>query len=156
MALSIRRPDATRMTPPEAFGVEPLRMPETTRFDRSQTLSRLMKPFWLGLTEHSDALIVDVSGEIDLATAPELTRALASVPDTVPRVVVNLSEVSFLDSSALNVLVHSRRRLDEQKIVFRVVGPADRFVRRVFEITHLTELLGVVGSLEEALTKTAA
>ena len=74
----------------------------------------------------------------------------------MPRVVVNLSEVSFLDSSALNVLVHCRRRLDERNVVLRVVGPADRFVRRVFEITHLSESLGVVGSLEEALTKTAA
>ena len=99
----------------------------------------------------ADILIVEAVGEIDLATAPRLGEAIDATTDTTKRVIVNLSEVTFLDSSALNALVHARRGLAERAIAFRVVAPSDRVVRRVFEITHLVDELNVVGSLDEAL-----
>jgi anti-sigma B factor antagonist len=65
-------------------------------------------------------------------------------------VVVDLTEVTFLDSSALNTLVHCQRKLAEREIGLRVVSPADRVVRRVFEITRLIGPLNVVESLDDA------
>jgi len=98
-----------------------------------------------------DILLLEVAGEIDMATAPRLAEAMALAQDRARRVVVNLSEVTFLDSSALNALVHARRSLADRGLELRVVSPADRVVRRVFEITRLTEPLNVVDSLDEAL-----
>jgi len=86
-----------------------------------------------------------------MATAPQLAAALGAVSDRAMRVVVDLSAVSFLDSSGLNTLVHVRRELAGRKVSFRTVSPKDQAVRRVFEITQLTEELGVVESLEAAL-----
>ena len=86
-----------------------------------------------------------------MATAPQLAAALEAVSDRTTRVVVDLSAVSFLDSSGLNALVHARRALAERELSFRVVSPKDQVVRRVLEITRLTGELGVVESLDAAL-----
>ena len=98
-----------------------------------------------------DILIVECAGELDMATSPQLSEAIEPAAGSVRRVVVDLSAVTFLDSSAMNALVHSQRTLASQGIVLRVVSPSARPVRRVFEITHLTELLNVVDSLDTAL-----
>ncbi len=98
-----------------------------------------------------DVLIVECLGEVDMATSPQLCKAIEATVDSTRRVVVDLSEVSFLDSSALNALVHSQRTLATRDVVLRVVSPTAHPVRRVFEITHLTESLNVVDSLDAAL-----
>ena len=109
-------------------------------------------PFEIRSSRVGDAVIVEVLGEIDMSTAPELTTAIDSLKGGALRVVVDLSAVGFLDSSALNALVHGQRDLAQGRVVFRVVSPADSVVRRVFDITNLTEQLGVVESLAEALS----
>lgn len=98
-----------------------------------------------------NALIVALSGEIDMASAPELDQALELVDRGADPVVVDLSDVGFLDSSALNVLVRCHRRMHERRIRFCVVSPDDHPLRRVFEITHLAEPLNVVSSVDAAL-----
>ena len=109
--------------------------------------------FELRALQLNETLVVEVVGEADMATAPELAQALdaAAVNDSVRRVVVDLTGVTFLDSSALNALVHGQRGLAAREIAFRVVSPADQVVRRVFEITQLVGPLSVVDSLDDAL-----
>jgi anti-anti-sigma factor len=108
-------------------------------------------PFELRSSRLADAVVVEVAGEIDMATAPELARAIESGDGKAARMVVDLSRVVFLDSSALNVLVLCQRDLAKKNIAFRVVSPADRAVRNVFDITHLTESLRLVDTLDEAI-----
>lgn len=96
-------------------------------------------------------MVIAVAGEIDMATAPELAEAMGAATDSARRVVVDLTHVTFLDSSALNALVHGQRLLAKRQIEFRVVSPADRIVRRAIEITQLEAQLGVVESLPDAL-----
>lgn len=110
-----------------------------------------VSPFELRSSRTDDTLVIEVVGEVDMATAPELSTAISSAQEGVRRVIVNLTEVSFLDSSALNALVHSQRELAARAIGLRVVSPTDRLVRRVFEITQLTGPLRVVDSLDDAL-----
>jgi anti-anti-sigma factor len=107
-------------------------------------------PFQLRSSRVGDAVVLAVVGEIDMATAPEVSRALDG-GHGARRVVVDLTEVTFLDSSALNALVHSQRQLAEHDVEFRIVSPTEHAVRNVFEITHLTGPLSVVDSLDEAL-----
>ncbi len=95
--------------------------------------------------------IVEVVGEVDMATAPELTAMLDSSVDAEQRVVADLSAVVFLDSSALNALIHAQRDLAKRDIDFRVVSPVDQNVRRIFELTQLLDTLCVVDSLPDAL-----
>jgi anti-anti-sigma factor len=106
--------------------------------------------FELHATILNEKLVLEVLGDVDMATAPELEASIISVDDSVRRVIVDLTEVTFLDSSALNALVRSQRELAQRDVVFRVVSPADQAIRRVFEITQLTGPLGVVDSRAEA------
>jgi anti-sigma B factor antagonist len=107
--------------------------------------------FELRSTRIGEALVVAVVGEIDMATAPEVSSAIDSGQNGVGRVVVDLSGVTFLDSSALNALVQSQQELAQHDVAFRIVSPADQAVRNIFEITRLTGPLSVVDSLDEAL-----
>jgi anti-anti-sigma factor len=97
-------------------------------------------------TLSGSALLVEVAGEVDMTTAPELSQALEAAPEGTTWVVIDLSEVSFLDSSGLNALVQAQRILAERGYALRVVVPAEGAIRRVLEITHLTEPLTVVDS----------
>ena len=108
-------------------------------------------PFELRSTRIGDALVVAVIGEIDMATAPEVSSAIDSGQNGIGRVVVDLSGVTFLDSSALNAFVQSQQELAQHDVAFRIVSPTDQAVRNVFEITRLTEPLSVVDSLDQAL-----
>ena len=108
-------------------------------------------PFELRSTRIGDAVVVAIVGEIDIATAPEVSKAIDIVYGDAGRIVVDLSEVTFLDSSALNAFVQSQQGLAQHDVGFRIVSPADHAVRNVFEITRLTEALSVVDSLDEAL-----
>ena len=109
------------------------------------------KPLEILLSHVGESVIVAVGGEIDMATAPEVAQAIGSVGDNVRLVVVDLSDVTFLDSSALNMLLHCQRDLAERELGFCIVSPADRAVRRVFEITRLTGPLNVVDSLGDVI-----
>lgn len=66
--------------------------------------------------------MLDIVGEVDLYTAPALRDRMASLIDGgVRRLVVNLEEVGFLDSSGLGVLIGALRRLKEHDGVLRLV-----------------------------------
>lgn len=108
-------------------------------------------PFEIRSSTVEDVLVLDVAGVVDMSTSPELASALELVTAMSRGVVVDLTDVSFLDSSGLNALLQGRRALDALGIPLRVVTAAEGAVRRVFEITQLLEPLDVRSSLAEAL-----
>jgi anti-sigma B factor antagonist len=110
--------------------------------------------FSIRTASEGDAFVVAPTGEIDLATAPELAGSLEAAPPGVRHVVVDLTDVSFIDSSGINVLLTAERRLAEGGAGFRVVAPPGP-VRRVFELTQLVDSLGVVDSIGDALAESA-
>jgi anti-sigma B factor antagonist len=108
-------------------------------------------PFSVDASTSGDVLVLAVTGEVDMATAPELARAIGLVSDHARGVVVDFSDVTFLDSSGLNALVRGQRELAGREVSLSVVVPAGSPVLRIFEITQLTDSLAVVGSVDEAL-----
>jgi anti-sigma B factor antagonist len=84
--------------------------------------------------------LVWVVGELDLYTAPELERAvLAASGEGAGAVVVDLSGCTFLDSTALAILVEANRRLGHANGGLKIIGTAP-VVRRPFELTGLDRL----------------
>jgi anti-sigma B factor antagonist len=99
----------------------------------------------------SGAAVVSVVGEVDLATAPELRTVLDKVLDGgASTLVVDLSASTFIDSTALGVLIGAWKRSQNEGRAMSVVA-ADPRILRVFEITGLTDLFPLHGSLDEAL-----
>ena len=93
---------------------------------------------------------VIVRGEVDISTAPRLTTALdAAIRESVGAFVVDLCDVEFLDSSAVNVLVRARAVLGREERALVVVcppGPA----RRTFELAGIADLLALFDSRADA------
>ena len=93
--------------------------------------------------------VVTVTGEIVLATAPDLKACLlAQEADRVPAIVVDLTGVSFIDSTALGVLVGAYRHQEDAGGSFKLVVTEPRILK-VLEITDLTSVFPVFASVDE-------
>ena len=88
-----------------------------------------------------DGVVVALSGEIDMANAASLPAVVAGVVNGDTSVVIDLTEVTFLDSSGLRAILICEASLAAQGVSLRVAHPTIH-VRRVFEITSLSHLLG--------------
>jgi anti-anti-sigma factor len=97
-----------------------------------------------------DAPGLAVRGEVDIDAVAGLDRAFATaIFDSVGVFVVDLTEVTFLDSSGLATIMRARARLGRENRELAVVcppGPA----RRLFEVTSMDELLSMFPSRREA------
>jgi anti-sigma B factor antagonist len=96
---------------------------------------------------------VDVVGEVDLSTAPELKEALGEVIDAGARgVLVDLSDATFIDSTTLGVLMGAVKRLrpagGELTIVCR-----DPNIRKIFEITLLDRIFNIFETVDEGVAQ---
>jgi anti-sigma B factor antagonist len=95
--------------------------------------------------------VVSPTGEIDLLTAPTLGRRLLGLVDEgKTRLVVDLSKVTFMDSTGIGVLLNVLRRLGHRRGQLVLVCPTER-IMRPFEISGLVGLLQIFSSREEAL-----
>jgi anti-sigma B factor antagonist len=95
------------------------------------------------------ASVVRASGELDAFAAPDLATAFRQIRGAT-RVLADLGHVSFMDSTALGVIVRSVRELGEEGAHVLVVLPAGA-ARRIFEITTLDRVLPVAPTRDEAL-----
>ncbi len=96
--------------------------------------------------------LVAVRGEIDLFTAPELKQVLTeAVEQGKSRVVVDLSETTFLDSTALGVLIGAVKRLRSREGALAIVN-RDQSIAKTFEITGLDQVFTILPSRDEALS----
>lgn len=95
-------------------------------------------------TEGADPIVITVSGEVDLATAADLERALseALTGTDATTIEVDLSGVEFMDSAGLRVLVAARKQAEDAGRTLRLRSPHER-VRRIIEITGLAAVFGL-------------
>ena len=91
-----------------------------------------------------------VRGALDMATTPALEERLeAEIRESCGAFVVDLSEVDFLDSSGLRVLLRARGLLGREDRALAVICPHGR-VRRVFELSGLSTVFALYASREAA------
>jgi len=101
------------------------------------------------LDDHRE--IVAVAGEIDLFTAPELKAAIGEALESGrTRIVVDLSATTFLDSTALGVLIGAVKRLRSREGVLTIVN-TDPNIAKTFEITGLDQIFTIRRTREEAV-----
>jgi anti-sigma B factor antagonist len=97
-----------------------------------------------------DCTVVEVHGDLDMATSPQLKESLQRVIDSGDRqVVVDLAGVGFMDSSALGALVTVFKALRGLGGQLRLAEP-QRVVRDVLSITTVDRAIGVYDSVEAA------
>jgi anti-sigma B factor antagonist len=104
--------------------------------------------------EHLDdrTHLITVAGEIHVSTAPEFSRRLnAAIGDGRTQVVLDLTDVDFIDSTGLSVLLNGLRRVTRAggRMALVCTNPT---VLRLFIITRLDSTFQIVGTREAALS----
>jgi anti-sigma B factor antagonist len=98
-----------------------------------------------------DRHVVEVTGEIDLFTAPDFKQHVsAPIDEGVAHVVVDLSKTTFIDSSSLGVLIGAHRRLKLRGGSLAIVCSSEAIVK-TFRITGLDGVFTLVSTLDDAL-----
>ena len=108
----------------------------------------------ISVTEPGEGLfVVALSGELDMASAADLSVRLAGLRSSArTRIVVDVSALAFIDSSGLNALVTSARAVDADE-GWIVVAGASEHIARVFDVVRLAESVEIEPSVKEALTR---
>lgn len=98
----------------------------------------------------SEPPIIELEGEVDVYTAPQLKQQMISLLESgANELVVDLTKVDYLDSTALGVLIGGLKRMRERDGNMVLVCPSPR-IRRVFEITGLDKIFEIYNNQEEA------
>jgi anti-sigma B factor antagonist len=103
----------------------------------------------IATTPGSDRYLITVSGEVDLATSPDVdTAIIAAIESGSSSLVIDLTDVSFMDSSGLGVIVRGLKRCREADKDLDLVITNER-VLKVFGITGLDQVIPIHDSLED-------
>jgi len=103
----------------------------------------------IATTPGSDRYVITVSGEVDLASSPELdTAIIAAIESGASSVAIDLTDVSFMDSSGLGVIVRGLKRCREADKDLDLVITNER-VLKVFGITGLDQVIPIHDSIED-------
>jgi anti-sigma B factor antagonist len=95
--------------------------------------------------------VVVLAGEVDATNSDELYGVLESVVNQQPRLlIVDMSELTFMDSTGLRMLLRSTRSLDAHGGVLALAAPQVA-VARVLQLTRADQLIPVYGSVADAI-----
>lgn len=110
-----------------------------------------MEELSFGIRTSGEHVVLAVTGEIDVHTAPELrSQLLELVRAGRYDLVIDLSEVGFLDSTGLGVLIGALRRVQAHEGSITLIG-ARESVLKIFRVTGLTAVFHIHDSLDELI-----
>jgi anti-sigma B factor antagonist len=93
--------------------------------------------------------LIELEGEVDVYTAPQLKQQMISLLESgAEQMVVDLTKVDYLDSTALGVLIGGLKRMRERDGNLVLICPSPR-IRRVFEITGLDKIFDIYNNEQE-------
>jgi anti-sigma B factor antagonist len=100
----------------------------------------------------NNILILDISGEVDLYSSPEIRKKFNEITEKkVPLIIVNLSEVNYIDSSGVATLVEAFQKTRSYGGKLRLAAMKQN-VKNVFEVARLDKIFDICGDLNEAIT----
>jgi anti-sigma B factor antagonist len=99
----------------------------------------------------ADSIVIKLQGEVDLYAAPELKDHVnRAIESGKTKLILDLSEATFIDSTTLGILVSGMKRLRPRGGMLAVLCP-DPTMARIFDITGLNRMFSVHDSLDAAL-----
>jgi anti-sigma B factor antagonist len=105
---------------------------------------------WYQLDEVGGCAVVRVGGEIDTRTAHRLHETVTEAAGLASDVIIDLSQVTFVDSSGLGALIVARNTAREGRGSVSLVSPPP-VVRRLLGSTRLHDVFAIYDSLDEAV-----
>jgi anti-anti-sigma factor len=108
----------------------------------------------LDIEQRHNVVVAHVTGELDIAGAAGTgERITAAVPTSARGLVVDFSELEFIDSSGIAMLFALARQLGSRRQELRVVAPAGQPVARVLEIVEFTRAAPLDSDLDTAVAE---
>lgn len=99
----------------------------------------------------TDFTVISVGGELDLETAPQLQAQISALmSEGARRFVMDLSDVTFCDSTGLSVFVRTKNSSDQNGGDILLAGPQPG-VKRILQISGLYDALGTYDTVDQAL-----
>jgi anti-anti-sigma factor len=102
--------------------------------------------FSISRSTHGVSQIVSLAGELDMVHAPVVAETLDALADGERAVIVDLSELTFIDSSGIHAILRPR---PQQGSVLLVCPPGN--IQRVLSVTKIDRVLSVYETLDGAL-----
>jgi anti-anti-sigma factor len=113
------------------------------------SMEPLREPPVRGVEQRNGAVLVRLGGELDLHNADAVRQALAgAINGGAARIVVDMSEVEFVDSTTLGVLIEARSKLGHDGVL---LAAPQHETRRTLEVSGLDRHLPVHDTVDEAL-----
>lgn len=96
----------------------------------------------VGIRRHGRVTVVEVDGEIDIASAPQLAHVLGQALIGGAEIVINLASVDFMDVSGLRVLLNAQHQADGDGIPLMLVN-VPSLVMRLVALTGVEDVLTI-------------
>lgn len=101
--------------------------------------------------ERDNVVILDISGEVDLYYASAIVKMINKFcEDKTQNIIINLKDVTYIDSSGIGALISSLLRFKEHKKEMKIIN-VFAAVKKVFELTNLTSIFDIYENEEEAI-----
>jgi anti-anti-sigma factor len=108
----------------------------------------------VAVERREESVLARLSGEVDMTNADYVRdELLRSVPNDALTLVIDLSEVRYLDSAAIELLFDLARRLGRRRQTLKVALPSSSPLRRVLILTDVGSVAPIHDSLDSALAK---
>ena len=104
----------------------------------------------ISVRESGAVHVVDVEGEVDLGTSPNLRRALFDLLGKKPKLALNLRKLQYIDSSGIATLIEVLKSAQGQKMEFVLFGLSPA-VQDAFRLTHVNRVFRIFETEEQAL-----
>jgi len=102
-------------------------------------------------TLEAGQIVLDISGEVDVLTAPLLKDAIiGQVTKGASQIIINLEAVDYLDSTGLGTLIGGLKRTREAKTRLSIAGMNSR-IRRLFDITGIDKIFVIHDTVADAV-----
>ena len=99
-------------------------------------------------TEHLHYIVLHLTGEVDLSNSSLVRSALLNILKDGKGVIVDLTELIYIDSSGMATLVEALNIAKRTKLSLIIAG-ANGAPKQVFELTRLNQVFTIVDSISE-------
>ena len=109
-----------------------------------------MEEAWLSSQSRGDCMVITIRGDLDIVTSPQLDECLSAAESTHTRIILDLSDVDFLDTSALAVIVGHWKKAEAAGGTLALAGARYRYTKTLW-ITGLADKLTMYETVDEGV-----
>lgn len=111
----------------------------------------------VSVREHEGCTVAVLSGEIDIANAAEVRgKLLAGISNAFPGLVLDLSDLAYVDSQGVQLILELAERMRVRRLRLRIVMPDRSVVKRILVLTHVDQVAPIDETVEDAVRRLRA